>query len=322
MVALLDGHPSINVIPEESDYFDVLYFFVNYMISKKMPISKKADIIYHRITNSTHIANLLKGKESSTLQGNFDYTELNKKEFCDIFKKYICEKGVSHRTVFEALALAYQSSTGDVQPKKYWLEKTPYHVINVNNREVLLDEMFQNYKVIHIIRDPRDNFLSYSRKRPELNIYDICFGWKRVANLALGWKNNENNLVIRYEDLVLEHRKTLNRILEFLDLPWNDCLNAPTKNGVPWLGNSMFGRKSNKVSSDRVNRYQTLLDNESRAIIESICSDEMLALGFALDKYKRNIPWRYKLAGAKMKYKELCRIVNTRSRLFYKSVFD
>lgn len=320
LVALLDGHPDINVIPEESDYFDGIYFLVKQFIkSDKLNLEQKIDIIYYQLTHSTHIKNFFEGKNENDPRGNFDYRDFDTTAFEETFKAYLKQSGISHQHVFDALAKAYIVGTKKSANQKYWLEKTPYHDLNVSNREQLLNNHFDHYKVIHIFRDPRDNYLAYSKKRPELSIYDICFEWKRISNLALKWKKKEHNLIIRYEDLVLKTEETMKQILAFLSLKSDDCIYEPTKNGVPWLGNSMFGQKSTKISSDRVNRYKKMMDDKTREIIESCCAEEMKALAYLPNEHEsKNIPLSYQIAKLKSSYKEKVKTFKLDKKLSYK----
>ena len=320
LVALLDGHPEINVIPEESDYFDGMYFLVKqFLKSDKLSLDQKIDTIYHQLTHSTHIKNFFAGKNENDPRGNFDYRDFDTTAFEEVFKAYLKQSEISHQHIFSALAKAYIAGTKKSASQKYWLEKTPYHDLNVSNREHLLNAHFDHYKVIHIFRDPRDNYLAYSKKRPELNIYDICFEWKRISSLALNWKKKDNNLIIRYEDLVLKTEETMNQILDFLNLKSDACIYEPTKNGVPWLGNSMFGQKSTKISSDRVNRYKKMMDPKTKEIIEACCSEEMKALNYLSTEYKTsNIPLSFKIAQIKSSYKEKVKTFKLDKKLSYK----
>ncbi|MEM9544438.1 MAG: sulfotransferase [Bacteroidota bacterium] len=289
LVALLDGHPEINVIPEESDYFDGLYFMVErFLQSSKLNNEEKIDQLYLRLTHSTHIKNFFKGLSIDDPRGNFDYREFDGASFETKFKLFLKENGIDHQNFFRALAYAYNAGIGKAPTQKYWLEKTPYHDLNVSNREEILNSQFEGYKVIHIFRDIRDNFLAYSKKRPELNIYDICYEWKRIVNLAFEWGKTENNLIIRYEDLVLNTKETMNKILDFIDLQPSEKIYVPTKNGAPWLGNSMFGQKSAKISADRLNRYLKLMDDDTRNTIESLCAKEMKKLNYKIDSDRAN----------------------------------
>ena len=281
MVALLDGHPEINVIPEEFDYFDGIYFLVERFISgSKLSDKEQVDLLFKYMRKSTHIRNLFYGINEDDPRGNFDYRDFDVEAFEKTFKTYLLENGISHKLVFEALARAYASGIKSTTGKKYWLEKTPYHILNVSNRETILNQYFGEYKVIHILRDPRDNYLAYSKKQPSLSIHDICAEWKRVVNVVLNWKSKSKSLLIRYEDLVLNPEATMSKVVEFLSIEENDSLFSPTKKGVPWKGNSMFGQTSTKISKDRVYRYKHMMDEKTKKIIESSCFNEMKALNY------------------------------------------
>jgi hypothetical protein len=122
---------------------------------------------------------------------------------------------------------------GGVDPAKatarYVTDKMPANLFGLGLAEVLLP----GARVIHCVRNPLDTCLScymtyfafgneFSADLSHLGAYyrdcrRMMDHWKRVLGLRI--------LDVRYEDVVLDAEGQARRMLEFLDLPWDDrCL--------------------------------------------------------------------------------------------------
>ena len=121
-------------------------------------------------------------------------------------------------------------------------------------------------KAIYILRDPRDNYASYLKKRradsltlyPEEFVYywgQSMFSWMQYAS-----KYPQRCLLLRYEDLAAEPEKQMRRVVDFLEISWDDILLQPTRNGIFWSGNSMHGSVFSGLSPTSIGRYKTSLD--------------------------------------------------------------
>jgi hypothetical protein len=100
--------------------------------------------------------------------------------------------------------------------KPRWGDKTPHYYTCW--REML--GLFPGSKLVHIIRDGRDvwNSLKTLGWHGPTGNHRICYWLDRVerANIAGRELGPQRNLIIRYEDLVLETRATLAVICDFL----------------------------------------------------------------------------------------------------------
>ncbi|NTG18545.1 sulfotransferase [Agrobacterium rhizogenes] len=87
--------------------------------------------------------------------------------------------------------------------------------------------IWQHAHFIHIIRDGRDLTASHFKTVPD-------WGYRTVAEAAHGWMEvvtrprqtapDGRYLEVRYEDLVTRPRETVERMLDYLGLPWADAL--------------------------------------------------------------------------------------------------
>jgi hypothetical protein len=105
--------------------------------------------------------------------------------------------------------------------KPRWGDQTPVYCEHVE----LLRDLFPEAHFIHIVRDGRDVALSYRT---------VWFGHKDVENGARHWMGRvqaarvagrfDHYLELRYEHLILEPERTLRRVCQFLDLPWDPVM--------------------------------------------------------------------------------------------------
>lgn len=100
--------------------------------------------------------------------------------------------------------------------KPRWGDKTPLYYVCWQQ----LMGLFPGSKLVHIIRDGRDVSLSLEKVgwHGPTGYHRACYWQQRVemAHAAARELGSERNLIIRYEDLVLETRATLGTVCDFL----------------------------------------------------------------------------------------------------------
>jgi hypothetical protein len=107
--------------------------------------------------------------------------------------------------------------------KSRWGDKTPLYCMELDTIRKILPEA----RFIHIIRDGRDAALSLRRMwfSPGWEIETQAEYWRgcilAARRAGLGHKDY---MEVRYEDLVLKTRETLNRICTFIELDYDDSM--------------------------------------------------------------------------------------------------
>ena len=280
--SIFDNHPQLVVLPEESDFMDLLYIPCKFIEKKEVVKDKDIDVII-TILEKTHLRNLKENKIENDIGGNFDYSNFNYECFINSIRKDLKSHQITPSSVFKIIVNSfYQHSSLFYDDVKYWVEKTPYHKIFLYNRKATYKHMFdQNYKVIHIVRDPRDNYISYKKKHPSLTVYQFIIEWKRVVRIINQYKNNKNHLLLRYDDLVQKSDEELIKIYTFLDINFNENFNRPSKYGISWSGNSMFGTRNSKITHLNRLRYIKYKDQKSINTIEYILKKEMIEYNYS-----------------------------------------
>jgi hypothetical protein len=170
-----------------------------------------------------------------------------------------------------AYGQVYQKSNAST---KYWVEKTPHH-------EQFAKEIFgwwPEARCIHVVRDPRDNYTSYSKKRSQLGLYQFAETWQSSARVGLSNQKkygNDRYLIVKYEDLLTAPEENLAEIAAFLGIENHISLRNPTRGGVMWSGNSMFSDTFDSMSTAPIGRYQEGLNHNEVHRLETFLWDEM-----------------------------------------------
>lgn len=107
--------------------------------------------------------------------------------------------------------------------KPRWGDKTPLYCMSLDAiRKVLPEARF-----IHLIRDGRDAALSLRRMwfSPGWEIETQATYWRDCVLAARhAGVNRADYIEVRYEDLILKTRETLNQICTFIDLAYDDVM--------------------------------------------------------------------------------------------------
>ena len=294
LVSLLDSHPQMLVYPNETFFFRG---FVPELRRRglKEKVSLAQRYLLHFFERDIVDAESREKDASQREQVFVDYART-----CQEMIELVDKNGIRHDgDLLSAAVIAYARVHQKVTGKTiYWIEKTPY---NEHFAETIYD-WWPMAHCIHIVRDPRDNYLTYRRKHPGLSAEDFAIGWN--SSLDAGIKNqtlygDDRYLLIRYEDLTTQPEKYLPKVISFLGIEDDQILWIPTSNGKPWEGNSQFGDKFHGISNKPVGRWEKELDAESVDIIESICGELMKREGYRLDRKSQLFSiyylWRWRL---------------------------
>ena len=151
--------------------------------------------------------------------------------------------------MLSAAILAYGQVTGRLGDKTvHWVEKTPMN-------ELFAEQIFQWWpeaRCIHVVRDPRDNHVSYRRKHPDWTAEFFARNWRRSTHAGLVNRERYGETryrLIRYEDFTRDPEAHINQLCAFLGISDDPSMRKPTRGGKAWTGNSMFADKFSGISS-------------------------------------------------------------------------
>lgn len=114
----------------------------------------------------------------------------------------------------------FQMDYAQKRGKQRWAEKTPTYTRHLD----VLDRLFPDCQLIHVIRNGRDVVSSYHKRWGYLSaVKTAAFRWREYVTLARDFGKTiamDRYYEIRYEDLVSETEMTLRGMFEFLQEPW------------------------------------------------------------------------------------------------------
>jgi hypothetical protein len=296
LLALLDSHPELVVLPEETHFFDQGKHFaaLDNFPAKLSRLLGKSSL---QLLGQGRIEPL---REASGADVR-DYTGFPYERFTQLAHNFISQPEMNDSRLLSETVRAYAIAKGfDWRNCVRWVEKT-------TSNEVFADDLFRLFpeaKLLQIVRDPRAVFAS--RKRRLMNRYGRH---AKAHRLVREWNSSvrqvsrlrhrpANYLVVRYEDLVLHPREIIEQICRFVGIRFLPELLQPTRAGAQWQGNSSFHDAFTGVEAQSVDQWKNELSPREIWWIESHCRAGMQLAGyqpqtngkFSLLKWCRRLP--------------------------------
>ncbi len=259
--AIFDSHPELIVYPEETIFFRRL-----------LPEIGKRDIgslIEFAEQELIHIFKWNRVNPDPSQEGypDRDYSSIPFEKVRQEMINLIQEKYQHPGDILSAAVLGFGRASQQITPATtWWVEKSPYN-------EYYADRIFEWWpqaRCIHILRDPRDNFVSYQRKHPDWSPEFFSNNWKKSTRAGVDNQEkygNQRYLIVRYEDLTNTPEEYLRLLTSFLEISWDESLAAPTRAGLQWQGNSMFSDQFQSISSAPVARWKDKLNPIDATVI-------------------------------------------------------
>jgi len=267
LASLLDGHPDLLVLPQETAYFPTV-------LTKYGARGRRAQFDY--LTKES-FSRVLFGGEPKWRE--HEYTGFPQQKFFETFERASFDPANAGRDLLALMAEAY-AATFDIPLDriKRWIEKTPAnrnHVPAIFNR-------FPQAKLLVTMRDPRAILatqiaLEKTRKTMRFSVYYVIAHWRAVAKLAKRIRAGEvSGLVIPYEQLVGDLNGSMQKVCDYLEISFHpDTVLRPTKVGCFWSGNSAAGVNFSQVSTEPVTRWERQLSEDEIGWVEWHCRDLM-----------------------------------------------
>lgn len=272
--AVFDSHPQLIVYPEETVFF-----------RRFLPRALRTDALHWPDLADETLIHIFQWNRSTppAHQAGYpdrDYSSISFDAVRAEMRRLIIERCRHPGDVLSAAMLAYGQVCGQLGTQTHaWVEKSPYNEFYAGQ----IFEWWPQARCVHILRDPRDNFLSYKRKHPDWSAEFFAANWRRSTRA--GQEDRERfgdgrYLILTYEDLTSAPELSLHRLTGFLDIDWNDSLTAPTRAGEGWQGNSMFADRFQAISAAPVARWKEKLPQSDAAVIEVMAGALMDRFGY------------------------------------------
>lgn len=152
-------------------------------------------------------------------------------------------------------------------------------------------DLFDQSKAILIVRDPRavaaSNFASQTHRYP---FFFLARQWRKLSALTSHYSDNENVLVLRFEDLITQPMEMVEKICHFLNIYVDEQLTDPKTfkdgSGSQWRQNSSYNDKKNDFNQNVLDKWKKILTEEQIGFIEALCLPEMRLFDYKIDLIK------------------------------------
>jgi len=300
---LLDGHSKIGSCAIETK------LFVQYIPDLKDGVDEKVAL------NTS----LLRMFESEELTNKY-YPSVNIKEFKARFDELQNGSYTDFKKVMDGYVQTDLEFTGQYNSNLvYWLEKTPLSELFTDD----ILEFWPNARFIHVVRDPRSVHASVRRRSDfPLEPRTTFHNWSRSLDALSrnqGFMGPDQLIVVKYEDMVLNLEREMNRICAFLGVNVEESTLVPTKVGgkVEWRGNSI-GEGYKGVQADSLESWKQFQPISEIKLLEEMSAKRLAKFGYELN-FQPSIQMKTKSVIQKsiLKIKELRQIIRGNHRGAY-----
>jgi protein-tyrosine sulfotransferase len=201
------------------------------------------------------------------------------------------EAAASRPAFIEAFAALCMRMAG----KARWAEKTPRNISRID----AIFRCFPEARFVHVLRDGRDVACSL-RIHPRHKVVDgrivptgvhrpiagCARRWVRDIESSRRWWGDPRFLTVRYEDLVLDPRPVLERVIALVGEDWDEAMLAHAVADSPFRDATRFAQNPEAlgaVNTSSLGRWQRDLDARDRRIFKRIAGPLLVELGYAKD---------------------------------------
>ena len=272
IAALLDNHPELLVLPQETAYFPTV-------LKKYRDAGRRAQFDY--LTRES-FSRVLFGGEPKWRE--HEYKDFPQQEFRETFERIAFDPANAQRDLLALMAEAYAETIGvRLDRIKRWIEKTPANRNHVDQ----IFARFPSSKLLVTLRDPRAILatqiaLEKTRETKRFSVYYVIAHWRVAAKLARCVRAGDvAGLFIQFEQLVSDSATVMKTVCDYLEIQFDpEIVLTPTKIGEPWGGNSAAQIAFSKVSAEPASRWEKELSEDEIGWVEWHCSDLMPEFGY------------------------------------------
>jgi Sulfotransferase family len=272
VTALLDSHPELLVLPQETAYFPTV-------LRKYRNADRRTQVDY--LTKES-FSRVLFGGEPKWRE--HEYKSFPQRKFLETFERTAFDPANANRDLLALMAESYAATIGvPIDRIKRWIEKTP---ANRNH----IDEIFGRFpqaKLLVTLRDPRAILatqiaLEQTRKTKRFSVYYVIAHWRVAAKLARRVRSaGVPGLFVPFEQLVSDGSIVMKRVCDYLEIQfYPEVVLTPTKIGQPWGGNSAAQIAFSQVSAEPASRWEQELSEDEIGWVEWHCRDLMPEFGY------------------------------------------
>ena len=135
-----------------------------------------------------------------------------------------------------------------------------------------------NMRFVHLVRDPRDVVASWMQRSSSLSSsYDAILQWKKQQKMLIKLRKDYhfNCISIRYEDLINDSEKTMNKLLSALSLKIDEKCYKTNLQNKESQKSEYWKNLSRPILAKNTNKFKKKLCQEDILMIETIAKEEM-----------------------------------------------
>lgn len=264
---LLDGHPSLAVLPAEGRFFEQFGFVP--LAQQKSALERQGLKWIGSLANPNHQRPFwLLGRSTAR---SSPYVKFARRFIT--WSEILAHHDLAARAQAAAALSLAQVTEQEVASLTGSVDKTPGYEFHLQR----IWSLWPRAKVIYLLRDPSDVEASYRRgvahtklKKPAtLRLTRALIRSHLAARWAIGSAPERGFLVVEYARLVQHRRSEMTRIAQFLDVPWSDSLVEQTILGRPAEPNSPFRTMSRPKYEAKVSERVLLsLSSLTKRVLE------------------------------------------------------
>ena len=175
-----------------------------------------------------------------------------------------------------------QCWAGDEIFDKQPVLRDPFFIFNLD----LIEKIFPNATVVHIIRDPRAAVASQIVRWPHLSIMESAMLWRNALRATQTWQQSNNLpfIEVYYEQLVQQTTETLKTICLALNIPYQKSMESFEQKTIVFSPHAKPQKRTlTAVDRSRIHGWQSHLSPLEIQLIEDVCKQEM-----ALKQYQQS----------------------------------
>lgn len=188
------------------------------------------------------------------------------------------EGGASFAKLCKAVYWNYAVTQGK-EKVQYFGDKNPHYCLFANR----LIRLFPDSKFIHMVRDYRDNIISYRRVKFDLHdLTALAYRWnhynREISNINK--KFPDRFILLRFEDLVAEPEYQLKKVCQFLEVKFNPTMLEYYKHDpdIPQWG--WHQNVSKPLDPNRVQVWQREMKRSDILLAEFVCNRSARKYGY------------------------------------------
>ena len=268
---VLDSHPELVTYPEETSFF-----------RRYLPKTAGKSLLQKTVLSDRYLTHIFEWNQVKppAHQAGFpdrDYSHIPVVQVRQAVNQLVAARFRHDGDMLSAVILAYGQVTGQITPAtRHWVEIDPY----IEHYAAQIFAWWPAAQMVHVVRDPRDNFTSYRRKQSNWAPEAFAMSWVRSTqagfdNIARFGANHY--WMLRYEDLVVAPEARLRQLYQFLNINEDPSLRQPARGGTLMLEDQFSA-----ISAAPVSRWEETLSAEDAAALEIVAAPWMRHLGYTL----------------------------------------